>query len=179
VPPDNPFVNTPGAFPYVYAYGIRAPLGLAFDGKGELWEAEDGPRGGDELNVIKAGKNYGWPMVTWGHRYDAIPMPAHPEPEGPEQDTMERPVANWSPSPAVSAIAFYEGKAFPRRQGNLLVGSMTQIDLFRIVLDGNRLVLQETILHGVNRIRNVRVGPDGYVYVLTDAGQLLRLVPVR
>jgi len=123
--------------------------------------------------------NYGWPMVTWGHRYDAIPMPAHPEPEGPEQDTMERPVANWSPSPAVSAIAFYEGKAFPRRQGNLLVGSMTQIDLFRIVLDGNRLVLQETILHGVNRIRNVRVGPDGYVYVLTDAGQLLRLVPVR
>jgi glucose/arabinose dehydrogenase len=179
VPPDNPFVNTPGAFPYVYAYGIRAPLGLAVDGKDNLWEAEDGPRGGDELNIVKAGKNYGWPMVTWGHRYDAIPMPAHPEPEGPEQDTMERPVASWSPSPAVSAIAFYDGKAFPRWQGNLLMGSLTQMDLFRIVLDGDRPVLQETILHGVNRIRDVRVGPEGYVYVLTDAGQLLRLVPVR
>ena len=78
VPPDNPFVNTPGAFPYIYALGIRAPLGLAFDRKGELWESEDGPRGGDELNHIKAGHNYGWPVITWGHRYDAIPMPAQP-----------------------------------------------------------------------------------------------------
>jgi glucose/arabinose dehydrogenase len=179
VPPDNPFVNTPGAFPWVYAYGIRAPLGLAFDGKGELWEAEDGPRGGDELNRIKAGKNYGWPLVTWGHRYDAIPMPAHPEPEGPEQEAMERPVASWSPSPAFSGLAVYDGKAFPRWKGNLLMGSMMQMDLFRIALDGDRAVTQEVILHGVDRIRDVRVGPDGYVYVLTDGGQLLRLVPVR
>ncbi len=179
VPPDNPFVKTPGAFPYVYAYGIRAPLGLAFDSKGNLWEAEDGPRGGDELNIIKAGKNYGWPVTSWGFRYDAIPMPAHPEPEGPEADTIERAVFNWSPSPAVSAIAFCDGKAFPRWKGNLLMGSLMQMDLFRIVLDGERPVLQETILHGVNRIRDVRVGPEGYVYVLTDAGQLLRMVPVN
>jgi glucose/arabinose dehydrogenase len=174
VPPDNPFVNTPGAFPYVYALGIRAPLGLAFDSKGEFWESEDGPRGGDELNHIKAGKNYGWPVTSWGLRYDAIPNPANPE-----QDGMERPVVTWSPSPAVSALAIYDGKAFPRWKGNFLMGSLMQMDLFRIVLDGDRAVLQETILHGVNRIRDVRVGPEGYVYVLTDAGQLLRLVPAR
>jgi glucose/arabinose dehydrogenase len=171
-PPDNPFVHTPGAFPYVYALGIRAPLGLAFDSKGELWEAEDGPRGGDELNHIQAGKNYGWPVTTWGHRYDAIPVPGNPEQEG-----MEPPVVSWSPSPAVSAIAVYDGKAFPRWKGNILMGSLMQMDLFRIVLDGDRPVVQETILHGVNRIRDVRVGPEGFVYLLTDGGQLLRLVP--
>ena len=172
VPPDNPFVSTPGAFPYIYALGIRAPLGLAFDRQGELWESEDGPRGGDELNHIKAGHNYGWPVVTWGHRYDAIPVPANPEQEG-----MDRPVAGWSPSPAVSAIAVYDGNAFPRWRGSILMGSLMQMDLFRIVLDGDRPVIQETILHGVNRLRDVRVGLEGYVYVLTDGGQLLRLVP--
>jgi glucose/arabinose dehydrogenase len=174
VPPDNPFVNTPGAFPYVYALGIRAPLGLAFDRNGKLWESEDGPRGGDELNHIKAAHNYGWPVTTWGFRYDAIPMPANPEQEG-----MEQPVAAWSPSPAISSLAVYNGKAFPRWKGSMLVGSLKQMDLYRIVVDGDRLVLQETILHGVDRIRDVRVGPQGYVYVLTEAGQLLRLVPAR
>ena len=179
VPPDNPFIDTPGAFPYVYAYGIRAPLGLAFDRSGELWEAENGPRGGDELNHIHAGHNYGWPLITWGHRYDAALMPAHPEPEGAEVGKFDQGVVNWSPSPALSSIAFYAGRAFPRWKDNLLVGSMKQMDLFRIVLDGDRAVVQETLLHGVNRIRDVRVGPEGYVYVLTDAGQLLRMVPAR
>jgi glucose/arabinose dehydrogenase len=179
VPADNPFLATPGAFPYIYALGIRAPLGLAFDRNGELWEAENGPRGGDELNHIRAGHNYGWPLITWGHRYDAIPMPAHPEPEGAEVGKMDQPVLDWSPSPAVSAITFYEGKAFPRWKDNLLMGSLKQMDLFRIVLDGDRPVVQETILHGLNRIRDVRVSKEGYVYVLTDAGQLLRLVPAH
>jgi glucose/arabinose dehydrogenase len=174
VPSDNPFVNTPGAFPYVYALGIRAPLGLAFDRDGELWESEDGPRGGDELNHIKAAHNYGWPVTTWGLRYDAMPMPANPEQEG-----MEQPVAGWSPSPAISSLAVYSGKAFPRWKGSMLVGSLKQMDLYRFVVDGDRLVSQETILHGVDRIRDVRVGPQGYVYVLTEAGQLLRLVPAR
>jgi aldose sugar dehydrogenase len=179
VPPDNPFLNSPGAFPYIYALGIRAPLGLAFDRNGELWESENGPRGGDELNHIRAGHNYGWPLITWGHRYDAIPMPAHPEPEGAEVGKMDQAVLDWSPSPAISAIAFYEGQAFPRWKDNLLMGSLKQMDLFRIVLDGDRPVLQEIILHGVDRIRDLRVSPEGYVYVLTDAGQLLRLVPAR
>ncbi|MGD1071110.1 MAG: PQQ-dependent sugar dehydrogenase, partial [Bryobacteraceae bacterium] len=154
--------------------GIRAPLGLEFDSKGELWEAENGPRGGDELNHIKAGKNYGWPITTWGLRYDAIPNPANPEQEG-----MEPPAASWSPSPAFSGLAIYDGKAFPRWKDNFLIGSMMQMDLFRVVMDGDRAVLQETILHGVNRIRDVRVSAEGYVYLLTDAGQLLRLVPAR
>jgi aldose sugar dehydrogenase len=179
VPADNPFLDTSGAFPYVYAYGIRAPLGLAFDRFGELWEAENGPRGGDELNHIRAGHNYGWPLITWGHRYDAALMPAHPEPEGSEVGKFDQGVVNWSPSPALSSITFYEGKAFPRWKDSLLVGSMKQMDLFRIVLDGDRPVVQETLLHGVNRIRDVRVGPEGYVYVLTDAGQLLRMVPAH
>jgi glucose/arabinose dehydrogenase len=179
VPPDNPFVDTPGAFPYVYALGLRAPLGLAFDRNGALWEAENGPRGGDELNRIQAGHNYGWPVISWGHRYDAIPMPAHPEPEGAEVGKFDQAVVDWSPSPAVSAITFYEGNAFPRWKDNLLMGSLKQMDLFRIVLDGDRPVVQETILHGVDRIRDVRVGPEGYVYILTDGGQLLRLVPAR
>jgi glucose/arabinose dehydrogenase len=179
VPPDNPFVDTPGAFPYIYALGIRAPLGLAFDRNGELWESENGPRGGDELNHIKAGHNYGWPLITWGHRYDAITMPAHPEPEGAEVGKFDEAVLDWSPSPAVSAITFYEGKAFPRWKDSLLMGSLKQMDLFRIVLDGDRPVVQETLLHGLNRIRDVRVSPEGYVYVLTDAGELVRLVPAR
>ncbi|HXN11027.1 MAG TPA: PQQ-dependent sugar dehydrogenase [Steroidobacteraceae bacterium] len=179
VPPDNPFLDTPGAFPYIYAYGIRAPLGLAFDRNGELWEAENGPRGGDELNHIRAGHNYGWPLITWGHRYDATPMPAHPEPVGAEVGKFDQGVVNWSPSPALSSIAYYEGKAFPRWKDSLLVGSMKQMDLFRIVLDGDRPVVQEILLHGVNRIRDVRIGPEGYVYVLTDAGQLLRMVPAH
>ena len=92
---------------------------------------------------------------------------------------MEQPVVAWSPSPAVSALAIYDGKAFPRWKDNFLIGSMAQMDLFRVVLDGDRAVLQETILHGVNRIRDVRVGPEGFVYLLTDNGQLLRLVPVQ
>ena len=113
-------------------------------------------------------------MITWGHRYDALPVPGNPEQEG-----MEPPVVSWSPSPAVSAIAVYDGNAFPRWKGSILMGSLAQMDLFRIVLDGDRPVVQETILHGVHRIRDVRVGPAGYVYVLTDSGLLLRLVPAR
>ena len=179
VPADNPFIDTPGAVPSVYAYGIRAPLGLAIDQNGELWESENGPRGGDELNHIKAGHNYGWPLITWGHRYDATLMPAHPEPEGAEVGKFDQPIIDWSPSPSLSAIAFYEGKAFPRWKGSLLMGSLKQMDLFRIVLDGDRPVVQETLVHGLQRIRDVRVSPEGYVYVLTDAGQLVRLVPAH
>lgn len=174
VPPDNPFVNTTGAFPYVYALGIRAPLGLAFDRNGELWESENGPRGGDELNHIKAGRNYGWPVITWGLRYDPIPNAANPEQEG-----MEQPVAGWSPSSAISSLVAYGGKAFPRWKGSMMLGSLKQMDLFRIFLDGDRLVSQEVILHGVDRIRDVRVGTEGYVYVLTEPGQLLKLVPAK
>lgn len=174
VPMDNPFVDTTDAYPYVFAYGNRAPLGLAFNRKGELWETDNGPRGGDELNHIKAGLNYGWPGSSWGLRYDDIPAPAEPEQKG-----VEQPIINWSPSPSVSAIAFYYGRAFPRWTGDLIMGSLKQTDLYRIVLDGDRPVLQEVILHALGRIRDVQVGPGGQIYVLTDEGNLVRLVPAR
>ena len=173
-PPDNPFVNVPGALKLVWSYGHRQSLGIAFDSKGTLWESENGARGGDEINIIRKGANYGWPVVTWGHRYDSIPRVAMPEMDG-----VEQPVVSWAPSPAVSAIAFYEGNAFPKWKGNLLVGSMKYRSLYRIVLKNDRQVLQEEIVRGIDRVRDVGVGPDGLVYLLTDGGLFLRLVPAN
>jgi aldose sugar dehydrogenase len=171
-PADNPFVSVDGALKLVWSYGHRQSLGIAFDAKGTLWESENGARGGDEINIIRKGANYGWPVVTWGHRYDSRPRGAMPEMEG-----VEQPVVSWAPSPAVSAIAFYEGEAFPRWRGNLLVGSLKNRALYRIVLKADRAVLQEEVLRGIDRIRDVGVGPDGYVYLLTDGGLFLRLSP--
>jgi glucose/arabinose dehydrogenase len=172
VPPDNPFVATPGAYPYVWSYGHREPSGLTFDGKGKLWNVEDGPRGGDELNHVRKGHNYGWPVITWGHRYDAKPVASHTEHQG-----MEQPVVNWTPSPALSDIEWYGGSAFPRWTGSFFIGSMKQKDLFRVTVDGDRATLVETVLHNVDRLRDIATGPDGMIYVLTDSGDLLRLVP--
>lgn len=171
-PADNPFVNVDGALKQVWSYGHRQSLGIAFDAKGLLWESENGQRGGDEINIIRKGANYGFPVVTWGHRYDSVPRVAMPEMEG-----VEQPVVSWAPSPAVSAITFYDGKAFPRWSGNLLVGAMKNRALYRIVLKDNRQVLQEEVLRGIDRIRDVGVGPDSCVYLLTDGGLFLRLAP--
>lgn len=172
VPADNPFVATPGAYPYVWSYGHREPSGLTFDGAGELWSVENGPRGGDELNHVRKGRNYGWPVITWGHRYDAQPVPANPE-----RDGMEQPVVSWVPSPAVSDVEWYDGAAFPRWRGSFLVGTFKQRDLFRVTVDGDRATLVETVLHNVDRIRDIATGPDGLVYFITDSGDLMRLVP--
>jgi glucose/arabinose dehydrogenase len=172
VPADNPFVGRPGAYPYVWSYGHREPSGLTFDGKGELWNVEDGPRGGDELNHVRKGHNYGWPVITWGHRYDEVPVPAHTAQEG-----MEQPVVSWVPSPALSDVEYYGGRAFPRWRGSFFIGSMKQRDLFRVTVDGDRATLVETVLHNVDRLRDIATGPDGLIYVLTDSGDLLRLVP--
>lgn len=174
VPADNPFVGKADANPYVFSYGVRAPLGLAVNRKGEVWETENGPRGGDELNRIKPGLNYGWPGNSWGLRYDDVAAQANPEPKG-----VEQPIMNWSPSPAVSSIDFYSGKAFPRWKDNIIMGTLKATDLYRIVLDGDRAVLQEVIIHKLGRVRAVKSGPDGYVYVLTDEGNFVRLVPAR
>lgn len=174
VPADNPFVNRPGAYPLIFSYGHREPLGIAFDAAGELWSSENGPRGGDELNHIRAGGNYGWPAISWGHRYDARPIASNPDQPG-----MEQPVVSWVPSPALSSVAVHSGKAFPRWKGSLFVGSLKQKTLYRIVLDGDRAALQETILTNLDRIRDVAEGPQGHLYVLTDSGDLFRLVPAR
>jgi glucose/arabinose dehydrogenase len=172
VPADNPFVDTPGANPYVFSYGHRESMGLAFDEQGELWQSEDGPRGGDEVNHIRKGRNYGWPLITWGHAYQARAVVAYPEAEG-----MEQPVVSWAPSPAVSDIEYYAGAAFPRWRGSFLVGSLKQRDLFRMTVQGDRVTLVETVLHDLHRIRDIAVGPEGFVYLLTDGGDLVRLVP--
>ena len=146
--------------------------GLTFDGSGELWNVEDGPRGGDELNHVRKGHNYGWPVITWGHRYDAVPVPSHTNHAG-----MDQPVVSWAPSPAVSDVEWYGGSAFPRWRGSFFVGSMKQRDLFRATVDGDRATLVETVLHNVDRLRDIATGPDGLIYILTDSGDLLRLVP--
>ena len=111
-------------------------------------------------------------MITWGHRYDNVPVPAHTA-----RDGMEQPVVSWVPSPALSDVEYYGGSAFPRWRGSFLIGSMKQRDLFRVTVDGDRATLVETVLHNVDRLRDIATGPDGLVYILTDSGDLLRLVP--
>ncbi|MDG2003266.1 MAG: PQQ-dependent sugar dehydrogenase [Novosphingobium sp.] len=174
VPTDNPFVSRDGAFPYIWSYGHREPSGLTFDGDGQLWNVENGPRGGDELNRVSKGRNYGWPVITWGHRYDAVPVGSNTARQG-----MEQPVVSWVPSPAVSDVEWYDGAAFPRWKGSFLVGSFKQRDLFRVTVEGDRATLIETVLHNVDRIRDIDTGPDGMIYLLTDSGDLYRMVPVE
>jgi glucose/arabinose dehydrogenase/cytochrome c5 len=174
VPPDNPFVKTPGAYPYIFSYGHRESMGLTFDAAGELWQSEDGPRGGDEVNHIVKGGNYGWPLITWGHPYQVRPVISYTEREG-----LQQPVVSWAPSPALADIEYYAGNAFPGWRGSFFVGSLKQRDLFRVTVDGDRVTLIETVLHDLQRIRDIATGPDGFIYLLTDSGDLLRLVPVK
>jgi glucose/arabinose dehydrogenase len=171
-PPDNPFVSRPGAYPYIWSYGHRVPAGLAFDRQGRLWETENGPRGGDEVNHIQRGRNYGWPVITWGHIYEDKPELAHPEAPG-----MEQPVVNFDPSPGMGGLGVYTGKAFPRWADDLFVGSLKFGDLYRIKVDGDREVVREVVLHKMARFRDIATGPDGLLYLLTDSGSLLRLRP--
>ena len=176
VPADNPFVGRAGALPEIWAYGIRSPQGMALHpSTGELWESEHGPRGGDEVNVIRAGRNYGWPAITHGIDYDGSTISKETARQG-----MEQPVHHWVPSIATSGLALYEGEKFPRWRGSVFVGGLAGTHLARLRVDGGRVVEQEKLLADRNqRIRDVRVGPDGLLYVLVDASgaPLLRLEP--
>jgi glucose/arabinose dehydrogenase len=176
VPADNPFVGRPGAKPEIWTWGHRNPQGLTFrPGTDQLWLNEHGPRGGDEVNLIKKGANYGWPVVTYGQEYVGGRIG-----EGAEKAGMEPPVWHWTPSIAPSGMAFYQGDAFPAWQGDLLVGALAYRLLARLTMDGDRIVAEERMLEGaLGRIRDVRVGPDGLVYLLTDesSGGLYRLEP--
>ncbi len=178
-PPDNPFFGTPGACPTIWAYGVRNPQGLAFDPRnGALWETEHGPRGGDELNHIERGKNYGWPVITYGMNYDGTPVSEKTEAPG-----MEQPVIDWTPSIAVSEIEFYTGDRFPKWKNNLFVGSLAQQKLIRLVVDGDTVVHREEIFRHLGRIRDIKTGPDGYIYLALELigkpGRIVRLVPVK
>jgi glucose/arabinose dehydrogenase len=173
VPEDNPFVGKAGALPTIWSYGHRNPQGLAKDpATGLLYDAEHGPRGGDELNVVQKGRNYGWPVITYGMNYDGTPMTDLTAKEG-----MEQPVTYWVPSIAVSAIAFYTGSKFPQWKGQLFLGALAQEELRRLVLKDGKVTHQEVLFKNVGRVRDVVDGPDGYLYVTFDGGRVARLVP--
>jgi aldose sugar dehydrogenase len=172
--PDNPFLHTPGVRPEIWAYGIRSPEGFAFDASGRLWETEHGPRGGDELNLIQRGKNYGWPVITHG-----IDYPGGPVNEGiVAKEGMEQPVYYWDPVIAPSGLAVYHGKLFSQWNGNLLAGALRGLGVYRLEIRNGKVVAEEPLLGELRtRIRDVRVGPDGAVYILTEQKALLKLTP--
>jgi glucose/arabinose dehydrogenase len=176
VPEDNPFVGATGARPEIYSYGHRNPQGMAIHPQsGVPWLHEHGARGGDEVNVVRPGVNYGWPVITYGIDYSGAPIG-----EGTHKEGMAQPIHYWVPSIAPSGMAFYDGDAFPEWRGDLFVGALKSELLVRLELDGERVVAEERLLEGtIGRIRDVEVGPDGYLYLLTDEpdGGLYRLEP--
>jgi aldose sugar dehydrogenase len=178
VPADNPFVGTAGARPEIFSYGHRNPQGLAIHpATGIPWLHEHGARGGDEVNVVRPGVNYGWPVITYGIDYSGAPIG-----EGTHKEGMAQPIHYWVPSIAPSGMAFYDGEAFPEWQGDLFVGALRSELLARLELDGEQVVAEERLLEdAIGRIRDVEAGPDGFLYLLTDesAGALYRLEPAE
>lgn len=176
VPQDNPFVGQEGALPENWSYGHRNPQAAAIHPKtGILWSIEHGARGGDEINIIHAGRNYGWPVIAYGRNYDMTSIG-----EGTEAEGMEQPIYYWDPSIAPSGMAFYQGDAFPEWQGNLFVGALAGTALVRLELDGEQVVHEERLLEDRGeRIRDVQEGADGALYLLVDSedGAILRLRP--
>jgi aldose sugar dehydrogenase len=176
VPSDNPFVGKPGAKPEIWSYGHRNPQGLALHPTtGALWEHEHGPRGGDEINLPQPGKNYGWPVIGFGIDYNGAKI--H---ESTHKAGMEQPIYYWVPSIAPSGMAFYTGTLFPSWRDNLFVGALAGQALVRLELDGTRVAKEERLLQNLReRIRDVRLGPDGGLYLVTDNanGRILRVIP--
>ncbi len=166
VPRDNPFIGKPGVLPEIWAYGMRSPEGLAYDPKtGRLWQNDHGPRGGDELNIVEKGKDYGWPTVARGIDYPGAPIGVT------RKDGMEEPVYFWDPVIAPSGLAFYTGNLFPQWKNSLFVGGLRGEMLVRLEIANDKVVAEEPLLMDLaSRIRDVRVGPDGAVYVFTDSG---------
>ncbi|SEF79399.1 PQQ-dependent sugar dehydrogenase [Marinobacterium lutimaris] len=176
IPSDNPFIGKAGALPEIWSYGHRNPQGLAYDAEhGRLWENEHGPRGGDEINLIKSGANYGWPTLSYGKEYWG-PIDVG---EGKEAPGMESPVKVYIPSIAPGSLMFYTGNAFPEWRGNLFSGALALTHLNRVDLDNSgEAVAEERLLGEMNeRIRDVEQGPDGLIYLSTDSGRILRLQP--
>ena len=174
VPQDNPFVSDKNAKPEVWAYGLRNPQGLAMKpGTEELWEAEMGPRGGDEINLILPGKNYGWPVITYGREYYGPRIG-----EGTKKPGVEEPIVYWVPSISPSAMTFYSGDKMPEWKGNIFLALLSGQALHRVALDDkNKVTKQEVLFKDLDwRFRNVRTGPDGYLYFSTDEGKLGRII---
>ncbi len=178
VPGDNPFVGRNDAWPEIWSYGHRNSQGAAIHPvTGKLWEHEHGPRGGDEVNIAEKGKNYGWPVIGYGIDYSGAKI--H---ESTSKSGMEQPVKYWVPSIAPSGMAFYTADLFPAWKGSLFVGALAGQMLVRLTLDGEKVTGEERLLEGLReRIRDVRVGPDGALYLVTgnSAGRVLKVVPAK
>ncbi|MGC4092745.1 MAG: PQQ-dependent sugar dehydrogenase [Polyangiaceae bacterium] len=175
VPKDNPFVDTPGARPEIWSRGHRNVLGAALDAKQRLWAVEMGPRGGDELNLVERGKDYGWPTIGYGEEYSGEPI--HQTTQAPG---LEQPIYYWDPVISPGALCIYSGALFPEWKGNFLIAGLSSKALVRLTLENDRVVGEERLLaQRGERIRDVVQGPDGAVYLLTDgaSGKLLKLTP--
>ena len=176
IPKDNPFVENPDAMPSIYSYGHRNPQGTTMHPEtGDIWITEHGPRGGDELNLIRPGVNYGWPVISYGINYDGTKFTDITHKEG-----MAQPIIQWTPSIAPCGTTFVTSDRYPGWKNNIMVGSLRFKYLERVELDGNEVVDQEKLLEGIGRVRNVEVGPDGFLYVAAEKpGFIVKLLPVN
>ncbi|WP_186757185.1 PQQ-dependent sugar dehydrogenase [Echinicola salinicaeni] len=176
IPEDNPFINKGGALAAVYSLGNRNVQGISMHPEtGEIWMTEHGPKGGDELNILKKGANYGWPVITYGVDYDGSIIS-----EKTHQEGMEQPITYWTPSIAVCPAEFVEGELFPAWKNNLLVGALAFQEVRRIVIDQHNIVKQELLIKGKGRVRDLKFGPDGALYIVTNGpDKILRVVPVQ
>jgi aldose sugar dehydrogenase len=174
IPEDNPFVNTPGAKPSIWTYGNRNPQGMIYDKANDrIWAVEHGPKGGDELNLIEKGKNYGWPVISYGINYDGTVLTEFTEKEG-----MEQPVTYWVPSIATCGMTLVTSDKYPAWKGNVLVAGLAGQQIARVELEGTKAVGEETLLKDIGRVRQVSESPDGYIYAITEAtGLLVKLIP--
>lgn len=173
IPADNPFVGVAGAREAIYSYGHRNPQGLAYNPMdNEIWEHEHGPRGGDEINIIQAGKNFGWPVITYGINYNGTQITEETAREG-----MEQPLHYWVPSIAPSGMAFVTSDKYPGWQGDLLVGSLKYLYLKHVMLENGVVVGEEQLLPNIGRVRDVRIGPDGYIYASLEGTGIVRVLP--
>jgi len=175
IPTDNPFVNTENAKKAIFSYGHRNPQGMAKNPlTGAIWVNEHGPRGGDEINIIAKGKNYGWPVISYGINYSGTPFTDITEKEG-----MEQPFFYWVPSIAPSGMAFITSDIYPEWKGNILVGSLKFSYLERLELKNNKVIKREKLLNEIGRVRNVRQGPDGYIYVAVEGKGIIKIIPKK
>ncbi|WP_340063947.1 PQQ-dependent sugar dehydrogenase [Ascidiimonas aurantiaca] len=173
IPSDNPFVNETNAKTATYSYGHRNIQGMALHpATGEIWTHEHGPRGGDEINIIKKGENYGWPLATFGTNYNGTPITENTSLPG-----MEDPLYQWTPSIAPSGMAFVNSNKYPKWDGELLVGSLVFQYLELVSIEGNTVKNTERLFDGIGRVRDVRQGPDGYIYLAVEGKGILRIVP--
>lgn len=176
IPADNPFVDVEGAVPSIWTYGNRNPQGMVYDAVNDrVWETEHGPMGGDELNLIEKGKNYGWPVITYGQNYNGTPITDITEKEG-----MEQPVTFYVPSIATAGMTLVTSDRYPAWKGDILIGALAKMHINRVDMSGTEALGQEIMLQDIGRVREVAESPDGYIYAVTEGtGLLVKLIPIR